>query len=370
MSERQSILMVQSKMKESKRKDVTHITLTVLLIAVLIIAVYLILHPFLPPFIWATTIVITTWPLMLRAQETLWGKRGLAVLVMTLGLLLVFVVPLWVSLATIADNYRRIDEVAASFYAAAIPPPPSWIQKLPLIGPNLAATWQDLATAGPEGIIARIKPYSGQAAKWFIDQAGNLGKILVQFLLTVIISTILYARGEVATTGIRRFAERLGGKRGEEIVSLVEKSIRGVAMGVVVTALAQSLLGGIGLAAAGVPAAVALTAIMFVLCLAQLGPGLVLLPAVVWLFWSSNAIAGSLLLVWTAGIVSLDNILRPMLIKRGADLPLLLVFAGVIGGLIAFGIVGIFIGPVVLAVAFTLLKSWVEDNRVSQPLDQ
>ena len=370
MWERQSILLVQDNMEESKRKDVTHITLTVLLIAVLIIAVYVILHPFLPPFIWATTIVITTWPLMLRTQEILGGKRGLAALVMTLGLLLVFVAPLWAALATIADNYRRIDEVAASFRTAAIPPPPSWIQNVPLIGSNLAATWQDLATAGPEGIITRIKPYSGQAAKWFIDQAGNLGKILAQFLLTVIISAILYTRGEVAAAGIRLFAGRLGGRRGEEIVFLAEKSIRGVAMGVVVTALAQSLLGGIGLAAAGVPAAVALTAIMFVLCLAQLGPGLVLLPAVVWLFWSSNAIAGSLLLVWTAGIVSLDNILRPMLIKRGADLPLLLVFAGVIGGLIAFGIVGIFIGPVVLAVAFTLLKSWVEADRIPQPPDE
>ena len=149
--------MVQSKMIESKRKDVTHITLTVLLIAVLIIAVYVILHPFLPPFIWATTIVITTWPLMLRTQEILGGKRGLAALVMTLGLLLVFVAPLWAALATIADNYRRIDEVAASFRTAAIPPPPSWIQNVPLIGSNLAATWQDLATAGPEGIITRIK---------------------------------------------------------------------------------------------------------------------------------------------------------------------------------------------------------------------
>jgi len=357
-------------MEESKRKDVTHITLTVLLIAVLIIAVYVILHPFLPPFIWATTIVITTWPLMLRTQEILGGKRGLAALVMTLGLLLVFVAPLWAALATIADNYRRIDEVAASFRTAAIPPPPSWIQNVPLIGSNLAATWQDLATAGPEGIITRIKPYSGQAAKWFIDQAGNLGKILAQFLLTVIISAILYTRGEVAAAGIRLFAGRLGGRRGEEIVFLAEKSIRGVAMGVVVTALAQSLLGGIGLAAAGVPAAVALTAVMFLLCLAQLGPGLVLLPAVVWLFWSGHTIAGSLLLVWTAGIVSLDNILRPMLIKRGADLPLLLVFAGVIGGLIAFGIVGIFIGPVVLAVAFTLLKSWVEADRIPQPPDE
>ena len=134
-------------------------------------------------------------------------------------------------------------------------------------------------------------------------------------------------------------------------------------MGVVITALAQSLLGGIGLTIAGVPFATVLTAVMFMLCIAQVGPVLVLLPAVGWLYWSDSTGWGTFLLVWTIFVGAIDNFLRPFLIKQGADLPLLLIFAGVIGGLLSFGLVGIFVGPVVLAVAYTLVDAWVQDDQ-------
>jgi predicted PurR-regulated permease PerM len=182
-------------------------------------------------------------------------------------------------------------------------------------------------------------------------------------LLTVIIAAILYATGGTAAKGIISFARRLAGRRGEEVAVLAAKSVRGVALGVVVTAVVQSTLGGIGLAVAGVPAAPLLTAVMFMLCLAQLGPVLVLIPAVIWLFWSGHGTWGTVLAVWAIPVLSLDNILRPVLIKKGADLPLLLIFAGVIGGLVALGMIGIFIGPVVLAVTYTLTKSWIEEGE-------
>jgi predicted PurR-regulated permease PerM len=143
------------------------------------------------------------------------------------------------------------------------------------------------------------------------------------------------------------------------MVVLAGQAIRGVALGVVVTALVQSVLGGIGLAVAGVPFAAVLTAIMFALCIAQLGPIIVLGGATIWAYTSLGTGWGTFLLVWTLVVGTLDNFLRPVLIRRGADLPLLLIFAGVIGGLVAFGVVGIFVGPVVLAVAYTLLDDWV-----------
>jgi predicted PurR-regulated permease PerM len=178
-------------MKKASYRDITHTTLTVLLVAILIIAVFVILRPFLPALVWAITIVVTTWPVMLRVQERLWGKRGLATLVMTWVLLLVLVIPSWVALATIVENSHRIDDLAESLRTSSLPSPPSWVQDLPMIGPKLATAWQEVAAAGPAGVIARVKPYSGRVAKWFVDQAGNLGKIFVQFLLTVIISVIL-----------------------------------------------------------------------------------------------------------------------------------------------------------------------------------
>jgi len=134
-----------------------------------------------------------------------------------------------------------------------------------------------------------------------------------------------------------------------------------VALGVVVTAIVQSAAAGIGLAVSGVPYVTVLTAVIFMLCIAQLGPVLVLAPAVGWLYWSGDPVWGTVLLVWTVLVGGLDNVLRPILIKRGADLPLLLIFAGVIGGLVSFGIIGLFVGPVILAVTYRLLESWVAD---------
>jgi predicted PurR-regulated permease PerM len=176
------------------------------------------------------------------------------------------------------------------------------------------------------------------------------------------VSAILYANGEHAADRVRRFARRLAGERGDRVVQLAGQAIRGVALGVGVTALVQAVLGGIGLAVTGVPFAPILTAIMFILAVAQVGPLPVLAAGVGWLFWQGQMGRGGVLLAWTLVVLVLDNVLRPLLIKRGADLPLLLIFTGVIGGLVAFGLVGIFVGPVVLAVAHTLLDAWIDEG--------
>jgi predicted PurR-regulated permease PerM len=190
-----------------------------------------------------------------------------------------------------------------------------------------------------------------------------MGLIVVQFLLTVILSAILFARGEQAAAGVIGFFRRLAGTHGENVVVLAAQAIRGVALGVVVTALVQSALGGIGLVAAGVPFPGLLTAIMFLLAVAQIGPAPVLLGAVAWVYATSeSAWVPSVLLVWSLAVGAMDNVLRPILIKRGGQLPLLIVFAGVIGGLLGFGLAGIFVGPVVLAVVYTLLKAWVNED--------
>jgi predicted PurR-regulated permease PerM len=173
----------------------------------------------------------------------------------------------------------------------------------------------------------------------------------------------LYAQGETAADGVRRFVGRLAGAPGEAVVRLAAQAIRGVALGVVVTAMVQSALGGIGLAVAGVPFAGVLTAVMFLLAVAQVGAVPVLVPAVIWLYWIDDAAWGTFLLIVTIVVGTLDNILRPLLIKKGADLPFLLVFAGVVGGLISFGLIGIFVGPVVLAVAYSLLGAWVRGGQ-------
>jgi len=193
--------------------------------------------------------------------------------------------------------------------------------------------------------------------------------LFAQCLLTIVIAAILYARGETAAGQVRRFAERLAGSTGEAVIRLAAQAIRGVALGVVVTALVQAGIGGLGLMISGVPFAAVLTAVMFLFSVAQVGAVPVLVPAVVWLYWRDDATWATVLLVVTIVVGTLDNILRPLLIKQGANLPLLLVFSGVIGGLIAFGLIGIFVGPVVLAVAYSLLDVWINQGRQGATTD-
>ncbi len=344
------------------RRDLTRTMLAVLFIGGLIAASLWILRPFLPAFIWATMIVVATWPLMLYAQRRLWGRRSLAVTVMTIALLLVFVVPFSLAIGTIAANSEELIGWTKSLATVKLPPPPDWVQTVPIVGAKAASTWRDIAASGPEELTRKIAPYATRVGRWFVAEVGSFGMMVVQFLLTVVIAAILFASGETAAVGASRFGRRLAGARGEQVVGLAGQAIRGVALGVVVTALVQSILGGIGLAATGVPFAAILTAIMFMLALAQIGAVPVLVCAIIWLYWRGDTGWATGLLVWSFIVGGMDNVLRPILIKKGADLPLLLIFAGVIGGLIAFGLVGIFVGPLVLAVGYTLLKDWVDEE--------
>jgi len=340
-------------------RDITRLTLAVLFIILLIVASLLVLRPFLTSLVWATMLVITTWPQMVRIQGWLWGKRPLAAIVMVGFLLLVLFVPLSLAIASIVARADDIVRLARGLGDLTLPQPPEWIGHIPLVGAKLTVEWQRIAALGPRLLAESLAPHARSLVTWSISEVGNVGLILVQFLLTVIISAVLYAKGDQAAKGVIMFAQRLAGSHGENAVILAAKAVRGVATGVVITALIQAIGGGLGLAISGVPAALILTAVMFVLCVAQLGPLLVLIPAVGWLFWQDQTFWGSLMIVWTLVIGTIDNFLRPVLIKKGADLPLLLIFVGVIGGLLAFGVIGLFVGPVMLAVTYTLLKAWV-----------
>jgi predicted PurR-regulated permease PerM len=347
-------------------RELTRILLTVLVIGGLIAASFWILRPFLGAIIWATMIVVATWPMMLWAQRRSGGRRWLAVTVMSVVLLLVLVVPLSAAIATVLTNVDDVADWAKNMRDYKLPPPPAWLASLPLVGARAVQLWNEVAAEGFKVLAVKITPYAGGVTSWFVSQIGSLGAVFIQFLLTVVAAAVLYANGESAADWVLRFGERLGGERGEHAVRLSGQAIRGVARGVVVTALVQALIGGIGLGIAGVPFASLLTAVMFLLAVAQIGAVPILALATIWLYWSGDPVWGTFLLVVTVIAGTLDNVLRPILIKQGAaDLPLLLIFIGVIGGLISFGLIGIFIGPLVLAVTHTLLGAWLHaDDEV------
>jgi predicted PurR-regulated permease PerM len=346
-------------MRAEGPSDITRIILFVLVIGTLLVASLWTLLPFLSGMIWATTIAVATWPLLLRLERATGGRRAVAVAAMTLLVLTVFIVPFVLAISTVLDAAARSPAVMSDFLTKGLGPPPGWIEGLPVVGRQMADRWQAVAAGGPEALAEVLQPYGRSAAAWAIAATGGIGRLLVLILLTVVLVTILYSSGETAARGVLAFAHRLGGETAERTVVLAGQAVRSVAMGVVLTALVQAMLAGIGLWLCGIPHPALLTAFALVLGIAQLGPVPVLAPAVFWLYWTGSTGWATVLLIWSLPVAALDNVLRPILIRRGVQLPILLIVAGVIGGLISFGVVGLFIGPVVLAATYTLAKDWV-----------
>ena len=343
-------------------RDIAQVLLSVLFLAIMIVACLWIVQPFILAFAWAGTIVIATWPVLLRLQKLLWGRRSLAVLVMMLLLVLLFVIPIALLVNSIVDGSGPL--IHAVTGGDMTLPDLAWLNSIPLVGAKLYAGWHNLLDMGGTALMAKVRPYIGATTTWFVGQAAHIGRFMMHCGLMLLFSALLYWRGETVALGIRHFAYRLAAKRGDAAMLLAAQAIRAVALGVVVTALVQAVLGGIGLAVSGVPYATLLTVVMLLSCLVQLGPLPVLIPAIIWLYWTGDTTWGSVLLAWSCVVGTLDNVIRPMLIRMGADLPLLLILSGVIGGLIAFGMIGLFIGPVLLAVSWRLFSAWVNEAPV------
>ncbi len=342
-------------------RDLTRIVLAVLAVGAMIFFSLWIVKPFLPATIWAMAIVIATWPMLRAVQKRLWGRRWMAVMVMTLAMLLIFVVPFTFILRTIVHHEHTITEWTKTVAAYRLSAPPAWVAKIPMIGETAVNEWTSLSHEAAAEVEAMLTAHSGQLMSWFVSEVGAMGLITGQFLLTLAIAAVLYATGEQAAMGVRLFLRRLGGHHGDVVMELVGRAIRGVILGTIVAGTLIAILSGAGLVVAGVPAAVLLTAIMFLLYLVQIGTTPVLGIATIWLYATGHFGAGTFLLIWTVVIVAADSVLRPLLMKMGAELPLPLIFTGVVGGMAAFGLVGIFIGPITLAVTYTLLEAWVRD---------
>ena len=352
---------------DTRPSDLTRTFLIILITAALIVGSLWTLLPFLGALLWATTITVATWPLFMKLQDGLGGRRTPAAALMTLVIVAVFLVPFGWAVTVLVDAGAQAVELVRTASQQGLPPIPDWLVSIPWVGPRLDSRWQELAAGGPAGVAEALRPFARQATGWTIAVTGGASAIALHFLLTTLVAAILYSNGEQAAAGVIALAQRINAERGERVVRLAAQAVRGVALGVVVTALLQAVAAGIGLWATSVPRWGVLLAVTFVLCIAQLGPPLVLLPAAAWLAWLGRPIAAGALVVLTVVIGIMENIVKPVLIRRGVDLPMLLLIAGVLGGLLSFGVVGLFIGPVILAVTYTLLVDWVRERNVTPP---
>lgn len=345
------------------RYYLTTLIFYVFFILTMMITSFLIIQPFIIGLCWSVMVVITTWPLFIKLQNMLWGKRILAVIVMILLLILFFVIPIALLVNSVLINSEPLIAWASS-PANMHFPKMEWLNSIPLIGIKIYNNWHSLVEGGVNAFLEKLRPYVGEATTWFVAQAANLWRFIVHLILMVLFSVLFYFNGEKFAQSIRRFAVRLADTKGDYVVVLAAQSIRAVALGLVVTALIQSFLGGIALAIAGIPYATLLTVLMFILCVIQLGTLLVLIPVIIWLYWSGDTTWGSILLVWSGILGTFDAVLRSVLICRSADLPMILILFGVIGGLLSLGMIGLFIGPVILAVSYSLILAWINEENV------
>ncbi len=330
-------------------------------LAALLLGVLAVVRPFLSAIIWAAIIVVATWPIMLHVQRLCGGHRSLAVAAMTSGLFVAVVGPVALLLGTLVTRLPELRDLGARLFAGPWPGPPAWLERMPY-GTQLSAEWQQAAAQSPEYWAGAVKPYLAKAAVWLSQHVGTLGGVTIDFLLTLILVVVFYLHGEALAKWTLRLARRVGGARGVESTVLAGQAMRAIAAGVVLTALVEAdtqrswpVVGGnsrsrradldhfhavrhADRAHAGVDSGRAVAAVP-----ASRGLGVLR--------------SRSGLLLMSIG----DGILRPWLIQRGAKLPFMLVLVGVIGGLLAFGVTGIFVGPMLLAVVQRLMERWMDD---------
>lgn len=347
----------------NKQMDLSQSILSMIFIISMSVVSFLVLHPFILGFSWASMIVIATWPIMLKIQNLLWGKRFLAVATMIIILLLLFIIPVFfVVNSLIATSIPLIHWFSSNTLEF---PELVWLQDIPIIGKKIFTSYQELLNGDGGELIREVRPYMGRTTEFIISQAKNCGLFFIHLILMLFFSVILYWNGEKVSSSIRTFALRLSEKNGDAIIFLAVQAIRAVALGVVVTALIQAVLSGIGLLISGVPYWALLMIIIVISCLIQLGPLPVLIPSIIWLYWKNDLTWGTILLIWSSLVFILDHVLRPFFIRMGVDLPILLILSGVIGGLLAFGMIGLFIGPVVLVILYRLIISWMHGISIS-----
>ena len=332
------------------------------LLAALIMACLQIVRPFVGPMLWGAIITVSTWPLYRRLVERLGGRKKLAATIMSVGLVVILVVPVSLLVDSLAEGIAAVASLLFDLTGLQLPPPPEWIARLPVIGAELDKQWREAMVDLPAS-LEQLQPYIGTAASWGLAWSANLGVAVIQFLIAVIIAAILYVTGESAVSVLRRFVTRVGGVQHLGLIDVAAQTIRGVAAGIIFTAFIQAVLLGLGLIVVGAPGPVVLSFLTFFLLVIQLPNFLVWLPVVVWLGYRGETGLAVFLFVWGFFVVStIDNFIRPYLISQGAKLPLLLIFVGVIGGLLAYGFIGLFIGATLLGVGYTLFRSWLDEE--------
>ena len=335
----------------------------ILLFVALIAACLWIAAPFLALSGWAIIMAVSVWPGYVHLSRWLGGRRRLTALLFAVIGFVILVLPIVLGGVSAARQAPAMVQAVADVARHGLPGPPDAVAHWPLIGPWLHDTWAQASTNG-SAVLAQYRGTIMDTARWLLFRAGSFGLAMLQFALAIVIAAFLLVRADGAIALLQAFAGKIGGATGQDLLPVTAHTIRAVAFGVVGTSLVEGVLAATGYAIAGVSVAGVLGGATFLLCILQAGPGFVFIPAVAWMWWQDAPGWAIFVLAWHLTLViPVEMFGRPYFISRGTGLPMLLIFVGVLGGVLAFGFIGIFLGATVLAVAYRLLLRWLAPTQ-------
>lgn len=332
------------------------------LLILLLVACFLILRPFLTLIAWGTVVAIAVYPGYLKLQSVLGGRGGLAAVLCTVFLLAVLIIPVVLLTRTLVEGVQTLT-ARLQDGTLAIPPPPSGIEAWPVIGAPLKSVWGPASTNLTDALKG-FAPQIKAVIPGLLSVSAGIGLTVVQFVLSIFVAGALLANARGGAEVVRSLANRLFGDKGPELEQLAGSTIRSVTNGILGVALIQSVLASLGFLVAGLPGAGLWAMIFLFAAVLQLG-GLVLIPAAIYMFTIASAAKAAIFLVWCIFVGVIDNVLKPLLLGRGVTVPTAVVFLGAMGGFIAMGIIGLFVGAIVLSVGYKLCLAWLDGSAAA-----
>ncbi len=346
-------------MNESKtsREAATTPIIRLVVLGLLLIGCFLVLRPFVSALMWSAVLCFSSWPIYSRLVKALRGRRTLAAAIMTLCTLLILFTPFVLIGFSLASDVQDFTARTRQFLESPPLDPPGWMEKLPLVGPRVRGAWHEVA-ADSAPFVARLRGFVEPATRLLLAASVHFLSGLAELALSIFMAFFLFRDGAAVAQRLVKATETLAGEQARQLVDVAGRTVRGVVYGILGTALAQGVIAGIGFVIAGIPSPGFLALMTFFLSVLPMGPPLIWVPACIWLFWKGSVGWGIFMICWGLLVSSVDNVVKPMIISQGSQMPFLFIFLGVLGGAIAFGFIGVFLGPTLLVVGLRLLEYW------------
>lgn len=330
-------------------------------VALLVVGCFLVLRPFLGAILFAGVLCFSTWPVFVRLRDQAGGRSWVAALLLVLGMIVALALPVALAAQSLAVNSADMVERVRAFLDQHGLELPAFVRELPLAGPWIDEYWRALTRDEGE-LMSLAQRFADPAKALLVGLGGAVGQGLVQILIAIFVAYFFYRDGErVRTLVLEGFARLAGPLHGEALLMTTQNAVRGVVFGLLGTSLLQAIIAAVGFLVAGVPGAFLLGALTFLLALVPLGAVIIWAGAAIWLYLNASLGWAIFMVVWGLAVISsVDNFVKPVLMSRAGGLSMLVVVLGVFGGAIAFGFIGVFVGPALLAVAWSLMKVWLE----------